>query len=368
MKIVFVHLGNAPAEHLWANIKFLLARFATIQIVLVSDLDRKEFKSHPRVEWYKYIRPSDHLELFSALEFDLDFRSGFWQFTLERIFAIEQYQRSAPDSRVLHIESDVLLLDAFPFDLFSKLEKMCWLQVDENRDVATIIYSPSWEFTKLLSASIPEYLRVDPELTDMKFLRRFRLDNPELVVVGPSLSAGLASELNSLGKISVEKANELSVLSEYFGGIFDPAAIGMWLTGSDPRNYYGFKKMFDTREILKGGTHFDPSLFEYTMNNSGELSISMNQFESRVWCLHIHSKDIRFFSDTSQSQIRELVDISGSGKIHTEFSFSCLQALLRENIKKGTIIGFVLFIPQLKPLRNSLLNIRSIIRRARGSV
>ena len=126
--------------------------------------------------------------------------------------------------------------------------------------------------------------------------------------------------------------------------------------------------MFDTKEILNGGTHFDPSLFIYSMSDSGELFVSINQFASRVWCLHIHSKDTRFFSDRSGSQIRELVELSGSGKIHSEFDFICLLLLLRDNIKNGTFIGFILHIPRLMPLKNCLLNIRGTIRRVlRGS-
>ena len=101
MKVVFVHLGNAPAEHLWVNIGTLVKKFANIEIVLVSDLERSELISHPRIEFFKYMRPDVYREQLSKLNFEFKFRSGFWQYTLERILALDQYHYSFPQKKLI---------------------------------------------------------------------------------------------------------------------------------------------------------------------------------------------------------------------------------------------------------------------------
>lgn len=362
MKIVFVHLGNAPTEHLWANIGTLVERFVNIEIVLVSDLERSELISHPRIEIFKYIRPDVYREYLSRLNFDFKFRSGFWQFTLERILALDQYHALCPQKKIMHLESDVLLLDDFPFHIFEQQTKMSWLSVDENRDVATFIYLPGAPTTKKLAEALLTQLRVDPTLTDMKFLREYRLNNPSEVLLAPSLSSEIATHLAATRKIDPQIGSELSNASETFGGFFDPAAIGMWLTGSDPRNYYGSRKAFDTREILNGGTFINPGIYQYRFSDTGGLFVSINNLESRVWCLHVHSKDLRLFGNSAGMRLKELVELSKKGKIYSEFDLKCLLGLLRENFRNKTMIGFILHHPRLRWLKSSLRLVRGILR------
>jgi hypothetical protein len=362
MKIVFVHLGDAPAEHLWANIGTLVKKFVNIEIVLVSDLKRSELISHPRIEFFKYTRSDVIRELFSRLNFDLKFRSGFWQYTLERILALDQYHQSFPQKKIMHLESDVLLLDDFPFHIFEKQTKMSWLSVDENRDVATLIYLPHAQASRTLSEGLLAQLSVNPTLTDMKFLREFRLKNPAEVLLAPSLSLEMATLLISNSEMDPKIGFELSSASRIFGGVFDPAAIGMWFTGSDPRNYYGSRKVFDTREILDGGTFINPGIFKYRFSDTEGLFISIDNVESRVWSLHIHSKDMRLFGNSSGTRLKELVALSRSGKVHSEFDLKCLLALVRENFRNGTMIGFILHHPRLRRLKSFLFLVRGTLR------
>lgn len=363
MKIVFIHLGNAPADHLWANIGTLVKKFVNIEIVLVSDRERSELILHPRIEFFKYIRPDEYTEKFSRLDFEFKFRSGFWQYTLERILALDQYHQSFPQKKIMHLESDVLLLGDFPFQIFEQQTKMSWLSVDEKRDVATFIYLPHAQATKTLAEALLAQLSVDPTLTDMKFLREFRLKNPNEVLLAPSLSLEIATHLISNYEMDLKVGLELSSTSKIFGGIFDPAAIGMWLTGSDPHNYYGSRKVFDTGEILNGGTFINPGIYKYRLSDTGELFVSINNLESRVWCLHIHSKDLRLFGNSAGTRLKELVALSRIGKVHSEFDLKCLLRLLRENFKNRTMIGFILHHPKLRWLKSSLLLIRGTIHR-----
>jgi hypothetical protein len=363
MKIVFVHLGKAPAEHLWVNIGTLVEKFVNIEIVLVSDLERSEMISHPRIEFFKYIRSDVNREQFSRLNFDFKFRSGFWQYTLERILALDQDHQSFPQKKIMHLESDVLILDDFPFHIFEKQTKMSWLSVDENRDVATLIYLPHAQATKTLSEALLAQLSLDPTLTDMQFLKNFRLKNPTEVLLAPSLSLEMATRLISDAEMDPKIGFELSSASKIFGGVFDPAAIGMWFTGSDPRNYYGSRKVFDTREILDGGTFINPGIFKYRFSDTEGLLVSIDNVESRVWSLHVHSKDMRLFGDSSGTRLRELAALSRLGKVHSEFDFKCLLGLVRENFRNRTMIGFILHHPRIRWLKSFLFLVRGTIRR-----
>jgi hypothetical protein len=364
MKIVFVHLGTAPAKHLWSNIRSLEIRFPDLEIVLVSDVKPKELISHPKVEFYQYLRSESTQLQLARLDYDFKFRSGFWQYTLERILALDQYHRSVPEKKILHLESDVLLLSNFPFQSFEHLNKMSWLSVDKNRDVATFIYLPDALSTTRLCTELLVQLNYDSTLTDMKFLREYRLKNPNEVLLAPSLSLELATQLIFEGQMDPKLGIELSASAEFFKGFFDPAAIGMWLTGSDPRNYYGFRKSFDTTEIINGGTFINPAVLKYRITSTGEMFVSIDNFESPIWCLHIHSKDLRLFGKSWNNRLNTLIELSNLGKTYSEFDLKCLLNLLRENFRNRTMIGFILHHPKLRWLRSFLLLIRGRLRRS----
>ena len=80
------------------------------------------------------------------------------------------------------------------------------------------------------------------------------LNNLNRIQVIPSHSPLLGMDLFQEGSERKELSDDLSRDFVKFGGIFDPAVFGMWLTGSDPRNYYGKQIIFDTKEIVGGGT------------------------------------------------------------------------------------------------------------------
>ena len=115
MRLVLVHLGAAQAEHLWLNMKSILKRFPKIEITFISDRYHQQLPVDSRVSFFQYQRTEVDRTILTNLEHDSKFRSGFWHFTIERFLALEQYHQRFPWSKVLHIESDILLLPNFPF-------------------------------------------------------------------------------------------------------------------------------------------------------------------------------------------------------------------------------------------------------------
>jgi hypothetical protein len=363
MKLVLVHLGNANAGHLWKNLDSLLSKFNSLEVVLVFDHLANLPTPKSRVEYFEYVQTEQIKRAFEKIGFDLRFREGFWQLTLERLFALQQYHETNPDTPILHIESDVLLFPDFPFEVFSSTKKLSWLRVDDDRDVATILFSPNSEETNWLGEEVLCCLSADPLITDMKALNRIRKMNEDRIQTAPSFSSLLAKEINWKGANSKKLVRQLSENSALYNGIFDPAAIGMWLSGSDPRNYYGVRRIFDTEEILLGGTYVDPSNLEYRLTKEGSLLCSSGGAWIQIWCLHVHSKDIRLFSSGWEKRLEKLIQTSKLGKIHKEFDLACLVKLILANMKNHTLIGFVLHMKGLWWLKRILVGGRSIIRR-----
>lgn len=361
-KIVLVHLGPTPATHLWVNLESLLNRFTNMQIVLISDRKHTELPDNPRFEFFEYLRSEDSVTAFSNLDHDFEFRSGFWQFTLERFMAIEQFHSLYPELRIFHIESDILLLPGFPFEQFAKLEKLAWQRVDDIRDVASIFFTPGHRETKWFLSELLRLLKNQNALTDMTALNQIRSGHPSLVQVLPSHSTALSPFLYWNEKEDYYLASNLSDNQNDFNGIFDPAAYGMWLSGSDPRNYHGLQILFDTDEIMRGGTYIDPSKYQYILSISNELFCMNRPQLVRVWSLHIHSKDLRLLGDGWNQRLREVVELSSKNRVYSEFHLDVLVKLAISNIRSRTFISWILHIRKLKPILRVILKVRSRIR------
>lgn len=360
--LVLVHLGSSPANHLWLNMKSILKRFPEIQIAFVSDQNHPNRIEDKRIKFFQYQRASHTVEAFALLAHDKKFRSGFWQYTLERFLALNQFHQTCPQVKILHIESDILLLPNFPFKKIFDTSKLAWMRVDENRDVAAILYSPNGTETAWLASEILQHMSRDSLVTDMTSTNRIRKSNSDRITVLPSYSS-------LLGKYPIRESDkdtyilkELSESFEEFNGIFDPAAIGMWLTGSDPRNYYGKQIFFDSREINMGGTFFDPSLLKYSFSDDGELFCRFDDNLVRIWSLHVHSKDPLLLGEDWQSRLENLVSQSDKGIVISQFHLKILLKLLSSNFQEQTLVSFILHLPQLRPLMRILRELRSIIK------
>jgi len=361
MRLVLVHLGDAQAKHLWLNMKSILSRFPKIEIAFVSDRVHPQLPADSRVMFFQYHRTDEAAKILTNLAHNSKFRSGFWHYTLERFLALEQYHRSHPDTKILHIESDILLLPNFPLDAISKILKLAWLRVDENRDVAAILYLPNLHETTWLVSEILKEVSKNSLITDMTSLNQIRKNHPDRVQVLPSYSPLLGTDALQEGFQQIELSHELSEDFVEFGGIFDPAVYGMWLTGSDPRNYYGRQIHFDTNEIVKGGTYINPSLLKYSSSEGGGLFCNSGFGPVRIWSLHVHSKDFRLFTEEWSSRLESLVIQTEKGVVVTEFHPKTLLKLIYSNFRERTMISWVLHIPKLAPFVRYLRKVRSTI-------
>lgn len=290
MEIILVYLGdkNLP-KYVNENINYLIQNFSEIQITFISDnpknlrtvsyLGANTFKC---LDYYK-IMPKKYLDNIP----DLNFRGGYWFLTLARFFAIEEYIRKFNLKNVLQLESDVLLMKNFPFYKLSKLKGLAFPLVNSGYGAASILYIENRTSISSLCKFAKEEIFKNPELTDMDILGSNKLTEIVNVTYLPTAFGEIDHFQNWVTKLDRKK---LSSNVSNFGGIFDGMTWGQFLTGEDPRNHYGIRKLF------RNQTHHSVLVDTYEIffdNESLMVKDETSTFE--IFCLHIHSKNKQYF-------------------------------------------------------------------------
>jgi hypothetical protein len=153
----------------------------------------------------------------------------------------------------------------FPLSVIESLDVLAWTRFNDVRDVATFIYSPNHKEIAWVVEEIKKLIVTDRLITDMTSLSHISARNVDRVKILPSTP---------------------SELKEGEHGLFDPAAYGMWLTGQDPRNRWGFLHKY----IPLLDSDSKPENFSYIVKKEGRIEISDVKKSYSLYNLHIHSK------------------------------------------------------------------------------
>jgi hypothetical protein len=288
--LVLVHLGTSRPNHLWKNIAYLKKQWPEIALTLIGDQPVTKKKSNSLGVAYFEYKPSEaETELVFSTNHDSSFRKGFWNYSLLRLFAVIKFAETNDKGVVLHIESDVLLMKNFPFDVFRELTKPAWLRFNESHDVASIFAVPNKLTASWLREKLSELLTENKNFTDMTLLSQISHEDPQRVEMLPIAR----NENDPILKRSEMSKNELLKITENYdkyGGVFDSAPIGMWLLGQDPRNHKGKLKRF----INLSNSFIQPSQVKLQAVKK-EAIITYNQ-GIPIFDLHVHSKEIKYFT------------------------------------------------------------------------
>ena len=262
---------------------------------------------------------NDFAHDFGAHEWDSNFRNGFWQTSLMRILVLKTFHDRYPNEPILHVESDVILLPAFPFEPISRLSELFWNSFGDKADVAALIYSPNSIETSFLVSSLRLHLKANPRATDMTALFAIRQENPVRCRVLPT--SPLDQSFSSLPYV------------------FDGAILGMWLFGQDPRNHYGYQPRF--RNLSE--SFYTLTRRSVKVDEIGSPYFFQNGIIAPIASLHIHCKDKRLFIKGGELLTRRI--LQASKVLHLPlFRPEVLKALfvcaLREKQLKGFIYNF----------------------------
>lgn len=345
IEIVFVQLGEELPFHLFSNLILVNQLFPTVSVNLITSPINKFNSKIPNFVSVSTFQSDFKLDLLlKSKSRNLIFRNGFWRYSLERLFAIADFHLTRPEKSLLHIESDVLLLNGFPLRSFSSLEKIAWMTVDAKKDIASLMYFPSKELSQVFSRDLFDFVSRDTSPTDMTALHSLRISNSHKYSLLPTWSRE-SSELH-LNLSTDEESHAI------FGkGIFDAAGIGMWLTGIDPRNNYGITKYFASHVFNGGAFYLNPSALKLEISQDGKLFTKTENGLLQVFNLHVHSKSSRIFSHNWIKEITRLALLSNKSVPYQEFSPRIFLGLIFSNFKEGTLLAFLFYSPPFKILR-----------------
>jgi hypothetical protein len=352
MNFLFIHLGPFFPEYLLRNVMRLCRIFPDSHVFLLTDNEKLlNTPSNGNFCVVRYEAKREHREILTQLTTSKDFRQGFWRYSLERLFALCAFQRSRGLTNLLHIESDVLLMPNFPISKFKEISTLSWCRYNDQLDVAAILFSPNSDSATFLDNQLILTLKSRSDHTDMTALREIRVANPSSVMVLPSLSIENHGMLNKVSSISQSDVVDISKNSSIFEGIFDPAAIGVWLLGQNPENTYGFERLH-TRSIIDSADSFiDPSTISYNFSTGHDLKISAAGKPTALFNLHVHSKNSQILSESWESTLEYFVTKSSDKSEMNRFRIKEFKSLLLLNLKRRSFLNFVLGIPPLYRLR-----------------
>ena len=347
ISLALVHLGETNPSHLWANIRRIQKDFPNLKIVLIGTSDRILKKAESLgITTFTYKETRDEENFFSGYPGirDYEFRNGFWKYSLQRLFALSQFHQYHGDHPLIHIENDIYITSDFPFEKFSKFTKMAWSRYNSVYDVAAILFSPSVQTSISLAVWIKEVGHSLPELSDMNVLNLIARTH-ESVALLPIADSPNSLLLNQ-NILKDNDAVEITKHFEFFEGYFDPAGIGMWSCGIDPRNNLGFTK----RLTRISDSYVQPWKIALSLNDG---RITDDKYNS-IYNLHIHSKSLKILGVSNPNYLKKLIN----SRVKVRFSPKAFKAIVIDYAQRGKILHLIYNIPPFTQLRKIPLFIK----------
>lgn len=332
-QIVFVQLGRAKAEHLWKNISSIKSEWPDCEVVLIADSSEYlKRASMLGIEIWEYLPSQEISELIRNSPHNPDFREGFWNYSLLRLFAVLEYSSARPEISLIHLESDITVFPNFPFKTLSMRSKPSWLRFNESHDVGSIFTVPGAEAANQLKFFFIEELKSNPFLTDMTLLNCVSTKHPESVELLP-VARDSNDPLIRSGELDTPESERISSLFSVYNGIFDSAPIGMWLLGQDPRNHFG--KIIRFRDLAE--SYIQPRLTNYTFDSRNQTLVTGSGVQ--IFNLHVHSKEPSYFDNRRAHRIEIRVKDSADRSKSISFSTKAFYALSMDYVKRNGVSG-----------------------------
>lgn len=328
-EFIFVHLGKSIPKYLESNLERTHKLFPNTKITLICD--NPEFKSEfVNISLYKQSESTK--EVFSKSHLDRNFRSGFWVKSLERLIAVFEYQIKNQVQKLIHIESDVLLMPNFPLDTLGELTMPTWTKYSDSKSVGAVVCIPSYKHAEQLLQSTLSSIKKNTKITDMTLLHELS----ETVKIAETFSHDILNSHRPLHKLK-DKTERIDLRE----GFFDPAQIGMWLTGEDPRNHLGMNVIHSNELFELGESEINPAELLYSIDSEHNLwAKNTSGTEFPIWSLHIHSKNKKLFGKNDSSGLLKFIQKSQDLSIKRSLNVWILCRLIFDNLKNRTLMAY----------------------------
>jgi len=333
MDLVFVHFNTKLPRHLELNIERSLRLFPMRNVHLLTDQDVGHL-SGTSLRIHHLSQDNRWHELNSSLIHPKDFRGNFWLTSLARFFALSDFAEIHKEP-FLHIESDVLISNDFPFETLSELNyDLAFPIVSNSQAIASTLYIRNHSAAKLLANYSLKCSRENTSTTDMLVLYNFMTEFPDLATILPSAF----SNARSLESLSCrQKVIDSEV---YFKAAFDGFDFGRFLFGDDPRNARGFSilRKKDPNSFLDVG---NLTLVTTENRTFPSIRVKSNGDLIPLHSLHIHSKNLSLFRFEKGTEliVRAVENSSLPPQkifVFTVFCKSAMQAIWRRIRRKIT--------------------------------
>lgn len=299
------------------NLAYTKKTFPTSEIVLISD-DLKELDrvrrlgigTHLTGDWRKLEQ-----SIFERLSHPMEFRNSFWFYTIARFFALAEFQQNYQDS-LIHIEGDVWINHSFPIGKFAELNcDIAFPMESKEKGAASLLWLKSSEVSQDLVRHVKNQILQDSSHTDMTILGKIMNERLMNAVPLPTLSGSITDMPNL-----TDLAKQNDELVDWFGGVFDAAAYGMYLLGTDPRNSRGKSKLFGKIPGQTFPGNFVKFSFDY---ENRKLFVVTTEKKMEVFNLHNHAKNARLWGYESCELIAKRVYLSKKSP-HPVYDFNFL--------------------------------------------
>jgi hypothetical protein len=351
LSLLFVHLGTKTPRYLRTNIERSRVLFPNLRISLVTDVrNLTNWAQKQDVEIINYQEDPAFNSAFKFENLESNFRNGYWRYTIERLIAINTFHNLHPQIPVLHLESDVILMPDFPLDKVSALTKIYWLKYGPRADIASILYTPNAEKTSEFCERLIDEIKNNEE-SDMELLWKLRTKFVNDYSTFPTMNAKTKSLLNIKSEKSETEISQ-KMLESNFDGLFDAAGIGIWISGGDPRNNFGFTTIHTRQLIDSGNIYIDSSKESFVSVGNGELRIETEGLELvPVYNLHVHSKNRRLLSAVWIPELEKLLRYKGRTAKVISFNIQILVQEISLNLRNKSFLRYILHLPPLKKLK-----------------
>jgi len=351
INFVFVQLGSFTPNYLEGNIKRLSILFPDNDIYLITNNQKFLKLKIKNLKIAKYTTSVRHEHLLNKLSKKTGFREGFWRLSLERLLALAKFQIENRIEHLLHLESDVIVFPNFPVDSIQKLNKLSWCQYNSKLDIASLLYSPNSQSALYLQKNIENNLELDNSHTDMTILSTIRRNSESSITIFPSLPSTESFLVNKKSEISLNSQIQLASQFSIFGGIFDPAAIGVWLLGKNPENAHAMKILHDRWIIDTGDSFIDPSRIDYIFKSDGNLNLIDKGNQIPIFNLHVHSKNVKLLNIEWERELNRFVKLSENKYLIKKIDPKDFANLIALNFKRKNLIEFILTMPWIYSFR-----------------
>ena len=292
-------MNSVLPDYAVSNLKHLKSTFPGKRICLVSDNETNlNIAKELGVESFKvdgiqtlWPRVSELMSL------PKNFRKGFWITSLIRFKAIEKYLMQNPESQIIQIEADVLLMTNFPFEKIGSLEnRICYPLVSGELAAASIFVANDLDSMMDFNSEIENFFKSSSDHSDMTILAKISLLRPDLISILPTVPNFVQAPTASLE----DDYSRMSANFSFFDGVFDAATWGMYFIGTDARNQRGIRRIgidFALHSLKASG-------FRLKTKQEGGMCISAkNLNEFNIFNLHIHSKGTKIFDPIKQAKV-----------------------------------------------------------------